>query len=108
MLLVNVNDAADTVASPVSPDVTLITTLDAGCASSTTVNVSVVPVSDTAVDPDDWVTVNPHGSAVEAVTVWSANESQLSCELPSLIARVIVVFWELSIVLSDTPVTVIV
>ena len=58
----NVNDAADTVASPVSPDVTPITTLPAGFESSTTVNVSVVPDSFTDVDPDDWVTVNPGAS----------------------------------------------
>ena len=58
MLLVNVNDAADTVASPVSPDVTLITTSPAGFESRTTVNVSVVPDSFTDV-PDDSVTVKP-------------------------------------------------
>ena len=34
---VNVKLAADTVASPVSPDVTLITTSLSGCAFSTTV-----------------------------------------------------------------------
>ena len=54
----NVNDAADTVASPVSPDVTPMTTLPAGFESRTTVNVSVVPDSFTDV-PDDSATVNP-------------------------------------------------
>ena len=44
---VNVNSAASTVASPVSPDVTLITTSLSGCAPKTTVKVAVVPVSAT-------------------------------------------------------------
>ena len=61
---------------------------------STTVNVSVVPDSFTAVDPDDSVTVKPplfgSSSAVAAVTVWLAIGSQLSSELPSTTARVIV------------------
>ena len=61
MLSVNVNDDADTVASPVSPDVTPITTLPAGFESSTTVNVSVVPDSFTDV-PDDSATVKPGAS----------------------------------------------
>ena len=104
----NVNDDADTVASPVSPDVTLITTLESGSAVSTTVNVSVPPPSVTVVDPDDWVTVKPHGSAVVAVMVWSDSESKLLSELPSTTARVIVVSWEPSTVSSSTPVTVIV
>ena len=42
-----------TVASPVSLEVTVKTTLDAGCASKTIVNVSVVPDSATLVDPPD-------------------------------------------------------
>ena len=40
-----------TVASPVSPEVTVKTTFEAGCALRTTVKVSVVPVSATLVDP---------------------------------------------------------
>ena len=40
-----------TVASPVSLDVMLSTTFEAGCALSTTVKVSVVPDSLTLVDP---------------------------------------------------------
>ena len=54
----NVNADADTVASPVSPDVTPMTTLPAGFESRTTVNVSVVPDSFTDV-PDDSATVKP-------------------------------------------------
>ena len=59
--VVNVNDDADTVASPVSPDVTPMTTLPTGFESSTTVNVSVVPDSftDVAAGEPVWVTVNP-------------------------------------------------
>ena len=110
MLEVNVNVAADTVASPVSPDVTLITTSEAGSAVRTTVNVSVDPDSATAVEPDDSVTVKPAESlsAVDAVTVWSANESKLSSELPSTTARVIVELMLPSMMSSSTPVTVIV
>ena len=48
-----------TVASPVSAEVTDITTSDAGWASKTTVKVSVDPVSATPVDPLDSATVNP-------------------------------------------------
>ena len=40
-----------TVASPVSSDVIVRTTSDVGWASSTTVNMSVLPDSSTAVDP---------------------------------------------------------
>ena len=40
-----------TVASPVSLEVTVRTTFDAGWAFRTTVNVSVVPVSATLVEP---------------------------------------------------------
>ena len=43
----------ETVASPLSLDEIEITTFDAGCAVRTTVKVSVVPVSATAVDPPD-------------------------------------------------------
>ena len=48
-----------TVASPVSLEVIVKTTSDAGCASKTMVKVSVVPSSDTLVDPPDCVMVNP-------------------------------------------------
>ena len=47
---VNVSDP-DIVASPVSLHVNAITTSDVGCASSTTVNVSVPPASVTSTDP---------------------------------------------------------
>ena len=40
-----------TVASPVSLDVMVRTTSEAGCAFRTMVKVSVVPVSETLVDP---------------------------------------------------------
>ena len=112
MPVVNVNVDADTVASPVSPDETLITTLEDGSAVSTTVNVSVVPDSFTAVDPDDSVTVKPawgSSSTVVAVTVWSATPSYAtSSVLPSVIARVIVELILPSSSSSSTPVTVIV
>ena len=45
-------------------------------------------------------------SAVAAVTVWSANESKLSSELPSTTARVIVELMLPSMMSSSTPVTV--
>jgi len=48
-----------TVASPVSLDVIVRTTFDAGCAFRTTVKVSVDPDSETLVDPLDCVMVNP-------------------------------------------------
>ena len=66
---VNVKFSADTVASPVSPDVTLITTSLSGCASNTTVKVAVVPVSATV--PEIAPNVKPavSSSVVVAVTV---------------------------------------
>ena len=42
-----------TVVSPVSLEVIVKTTFEAGCAVRTTVKVSVVPVSATPVDPPD-------------------------------------------------------
>ena len=57
--LVNVSSAVSTMASPVSPEVTEITTSLAGWAVSTTVNVSVEADSATRVEPPDWVTVKP-------------------------------------------------
>ena len=60
-----------TVASPVSPDVIEITTSEAGSASRTIVNVSVVPDSSTSVEPSDSTMVNPatSSSVVVAETV---------------------------------------
>ena len=43
--VVNVKLAGETVASPVSPEVTSITTLPTGCTSNTTVKVAVPPAS---------------------------------------------------------------
>ena len=60
--LVNVNWAGDTVTSPVSADPTDTTTLDAGWASSTTVNESVPPASVT--DADVFDNVTPAGVVV--------------------------------------------
>jgi len=57
-----------TVASPVSLDVILSTTFEAGWAFSTTVKVSVVPVSATLVDPPDSTTVKPATSLSVVVT----------------------------------------
>ena len=68
---INVSEETLTVASPVSPLLTRITTLESGSASRTTVNVSVVPVSDTDVEPLDSTTLNPAASSsvVVALTV---------------------------------------
>ena len=75
----------ETVASPVSSDVIAMTTSDDGCASRTTVNVSVVPDSATPVDPLVSAIVNPATSLSEVVTeiVWSATESKSLSELES-------------------------
>ncbi len=80
--LVNVSDEIDTVASPVSADVTFTTTLllGEGCMVRTTVNVSVLPdeASLTDVDPPVWVTVMSGAASMSVVvtdTVWSASES---------------------------------
>ena len=61
----------DTDDSPMSFHVTVRTTSDVGCASSTTVNVSVVPDSSTSVDPPNSTTVNPatSSSVVDTETV---------------------------------------
>ena len=69
---VNVSDP-DIVASPVSLDVNAITTSDVGCASSTTVNVSVPPASVTSTDPLSSLIVNPatSSSVFDAFMVWS-------------------------------------
>ena len=68
---VNVSEETLTVASPVSALLTRITTLESGSASRTTVTVSVVPDSDTEVDPPDSTTLKPAASSsvVVALTV---------------------------------------
>ena len=68
---VNVSEATLTVASPVSALLTRITTFESGSASRTTVKVSVVPVSDTEVEPLDSTTLKPAASSsvVVALTV---------------------------------------
>ena len=75
--LVNVKFAGLTVASPVSPEVTVKTTSVKGALSKTTVKLSVPPASVTAVLPLLSATVNPalSLSAVAAVTVEFPRES---------------------------------
>ena len=79
--LVNVNWAGDTAASPVSPDVALMTTSEDGWVLSATVNVAVVPVSDTVAVVQDAVPVAPDRvkaavslSVVVIETVWVATD----------------------------------
>ncbi len=79
--LVNVNWAGDTVASPVSFDVALMTTSEDGWVLSTTANVAVVPVSDTVAVVQDTVPVVPDRvkaavslSVVVIETVWVATD----------------------------------
>ena len=76
-----------TVASPISEEVIAITTSLVGCASRTTVKVSVVPDSSTPVDPLVSVTVKPaiSLSVVVADTVWSTTSSNSSVVLSSTI-----------------------
>ena len=76
-----------TVASPVSLETTVMTTSDAGWASKTTVNVSVVPDSSTSVDPPISTTVIPatSSSVVVTETVRSGIESKSSSEIASTI-----------------------
>ena len=97
-----------TVASPVSSEVSVITTLESGWASSTTVNVSVVPDSATPVDPPNSTTVKPAWSlsVVMAATVWSLSASKSSSESASTTEIVMVVPWSPSMMSSSTPVTV--
>ena len=66
--LVNVSAAGATVASPVSPDDALMTTLLDGWVFNTTVNVSVDPASETVVAPPDADTVTPAESSSAVVT----------------------------------------
>ena len=103
LLDVNVRVLAEvplTWASVVSDEVTVTTTLSpgAGCMSSTTVNVSVLPdeASLTDVDPPVWVTVRPGAASMSVVvtdTVWLSTESKSSSELPSLTDSVAVEVW---------------
>ena len=97
-----------TVASPVSEDVMVRTTSDCGCASSTTLNVSVPPASVTVVEPSGSETVNPatSSSAFVADTVWSLIGSNELSEFVSSIETVIVEVWVPSIMSSSNPVTV--
>ena len=75
--LVNVSAVGETVASPVSPDETLMTTSLDGWVLSTTVNVSVDPASETVVAPPDAEMVTPAESlsAVVTATAWSPSAS---------------------------------
>ena len=66
---VNVKLDADTVASPVSPDVTLITTSLSGCAPNTTVKVAVLPPSVTVPEIAPNVKAAVSLSVVVTVTV---------------------------------------
>ncbi len=97
-----------TVASPVSLEVIVSTTLDVGCAFRTMVKVSVVPDSATLVDPPDCAIVKPATSlsVVVTETVWSATPSKSLSELPSLTVTVRVEVCVPSTRLSLTPVTV--
>ena len=65
---VKVRVDGETVASPVSPEVTSITTSVAGWASNTTVKVSVDPVSAISVELLDSATENPATSSSVVVT----------------------------------------
>jgi hypothetical protein len=66
--LVNVSSVGATVASPVSPDDTLMTTSELGWVLRTTVNVSVEPASVTVVSPPSAATVTPAESLSAVVT----------------------------------------
>ena len=66
--LVNVNNVGKTVASPVSPDVTLMLTSVPGWVLRITVNVSVEPDSETTVEPSETTTVTPAESSSVVVT----------------------------------------
>ncbi len=60
---VNVRSVEGTVASPVSPDDTLMTTFEPGWVLRTTVNESVEPDSETMVEPSEAATVIPAESS---------------------------------------------
>ena len=104
--VVNVRVDGLTEASPESDLVTLTTTSEDGATLSTTVNVSVVPVSDTDVEVLDRVMPGESSSVVVADRVWSAMLSKALSELPSLTVTVIAVDWSPSLIVSSTPVTV--
>jgi hypothetical protein len=76
---VNVNDDGETVAWPVVPDVTSITTVpEDGSESRTTVNVAVLlppEASVTVTDDVDFVNPAVSLSVRAAATVWSDNAS---------------------------------
>ncbi len=76
--LVNVNWVGDTVTSPVSADVKLMTTSPAGWESRTTENVAVVP--DSATDSDVVDNVNP-GLSVTAGARFP-DESNFETQVP--------------------------
>ncbi|GIT76915.1 MAG: hypothetical protein Ct9H300mP31_14460 [Acidimicrobiaceae bacterium] len=106
---VNVRFVEGTVASPVSPDDTLMTTSEPGWVLRTTVNVSVPPASVTVVPPPEAATVTPAESlsAVVTATAWSARVSYpLSAVDESLTVTVTLVVWLPSEAVSSTPVTV--
>ena len=87
------------------------TTSVSGCASRTTVNVSVLPDSSTSVAASVSVTVNSgmSSSVVVTVTIWSSSGSNPSSELASSTLMTTLVVWSPSISTpSLTPVTVIV
>ena len=105
--LVNVKDAADRV--PSSPAIAMLSTTSlSGCASRTTVNVSVDPPSDTPVDPPDSTTVKPatSSSSIVKVKTESSSGSKLSSEVASITETVMSTFWFPSMRSSSTPVTV--
>ena len=104
---VNVSDP-EVVASPASLDVKAITTSEFGCASRTTVNVSVPPASVTAVEPSSSTIVNPatSSSTVKTATVWSGIESKSLSLFASSIEIVIDEPCSPSMMLSSIPVTV--
>ena len=117
LALVNVNEAGDTVASPVSDDVTLTTTFVVGALLSTTVKVSVLPTvvavatvdaSVTAIEPPVSTTVRPalSSSLTRTDTMVSAAGSKQSSDEASTMARVTAGVWLPSPSASLTPVTV--
>ncbi len=85
-----------------------MTTSDVGCASRTTVNVSVLPDSATAVEPPVSAMVNPATSlsVVVTETAWSLIESKLSSERASTTVTVSVDVTVPSTRSSSAPVTV--
>ena len=106
LAVVNVIDAGETVTSSVSADVNVRTTSPRGCLSNTTINLSVVPLSDTEVPPSVSVIVNP-ASLSWLVTVTSllpaaSNASWLDASTDTV---TILLIWP-SAIASSTPFTV--